>query len=298
MPTPADCPAIDPREAVAQLALLSTAQMARWNGLPLAYLGTPEGRWHHRFTPESCALALVDTGHLEGSFHASGRLHDMSLRAGSLALFKAGQEVRALQTGSDGAHRLIVEFDLERSPGGLLEGMALPALQASMGFEDAALAGVMRAMLQEVRTGCLNGTLYAESLSLGLMLHLQRTRSVPSAPRRGERGRFSAPHRARLDELISCELASDLSLLTLCEEFRMSRTQFVRLFRNSMGTSPHRYVMRKRLERAHELIVDGTVPLAEVALTTGFANQSHLHRLYRDAYGVTPGAVRQGRRHP
>lgn len=296
--TQPDCPALDPAEAMARLALLPPAQMQQWRGLPLAYLGTPEGQWHHRFTPDVCAVALVDAGCLEGGLRIEGRLHDMSLRAGSLALFHAGQEVRALQERSDGVRRLIVEIDPAQDADGLLEGVDLPALRPSTGFEDAALAGVMRAMLQEVRTGCPNGHLYAESLSLGLLLHLRRTRAMPAEPRRGERGRFSAPQRARLDELISNELANDLSLSTLCGELGMSRTHFVRMFQSSMAMSPHRYVMRKRLERAHELIVGGVAPLAEIALSTGFSNQSHLHRLYRDAYGATPGAARRSGRHP
>ncbi len=292
---PAQCPAIDPQEAAAQLALMSSAQLERWKGLPLVYLGTPEGQWHHRFTPQSCALAFLDTGHLEGAFHTFGRSQDMSLRAGSLALFQAEQEVHAMQSGSSNAHRLIVELDASRCPAGLLNELDVPAMQASMSFEDAELAGVMRAILQEVRSDCPSGRLFAESLSLGLLLHLKQTRSKSTTPRHSERGSFSTHQKARLDELIFCELASDLSLATLCKELGMSRTHFMRLFRNSVGTSPHRYVMGKRIERAHALIVEGRDSLTEIALSTGFSSQSHLHRIYREAYGITPGTARRGR---
>jgi len=148
-------------------------------------------------------------------------------------------------------------------------------------------------MLREVSQGCLNGSLYAESLSLGLLAHLRRTRSAPAAPRRGERGRLSRSQHAHLDELIANELCSDLSMATLCSALGLSKTHFVRLFRNTTGISPHRYVMNKRLERAHDLITSSDEPLAEVASAAGFASQSHLSRLYRQAYGATPGSVRQ-----
>jgi AraC family transcriptional regulator len=67
------------------------------------------------------------------------------------------------------------------------------------------------------------------------------------------------------------------------------------LFRRSTGTSPHRYVLRRRLEQARSLIATTAMPLAEVASATGFASQSHLSDAFLRRYGRTPGAARRGR---
>jgi AraC family transcriptional regulator len=88
-------------------------------------------------------------------------------------------------------------------------------------------------------------------------------------------------------------LASDLSLSTLSASVSLSKPHFVRLFRNTTGTSPHRYVMQKRVERARQLIQTSNVPLIEIAAEVGFASQSHLGRVFQTTYGITPGDVRK-----
>ncbi len=278
---------------IARLSLLQPGDLIPWRGLPLMYLRTPVGEWSHRFTPPVTSLALIDTGRIESEIRVTGRSLDAAWNEGSLTLFKGDQEIRANQRGSHDARRVIVDLACSS----LLDDESTVPLQPSIGFYDPALASLVRAMLREVRSGCENGSLYAESLSLGLVLHLQRTRSAPAELRRGERGCLSRLQHARLDELIAEGLTADLSLTALCSAMALSKTHFVRLFRNTTGTSPHRYVMSRRIERAHQLILDGDLPLAEVASATGFASQSHLNRIYRSTYGVTPGVARQRKSH-
>lgn len=61
-----------------------------------------------------------------------------------------------------------------------------------------------------------------------------------------------------------------------------------RQFRRAFGTSPHRYLVMRRLDLARSLIRDGE-GLAQVALAAGFADQAHFTRHFRQAYGMTPG---------
>lgn len=68
----------------------------------------------------------------------------------------------------------------------------------------------------------------------------------------------------------------------------LSRYALARHFRACLGTSPHRYLVMRRLDRARGLIRRG-VPLAEAAAACGFADQSHMTRQFRQAYGVSPG---------
>jgi AraC family transcriptional regulator len=67
----------------------------------------------------------------------------------------------------------------------------------------------------------------------------------------------------------------------------------VRLFNRSTGTSPHRYVLLRRLEQARQLIVTSTLPLAEVASATGFSSQSHLNSAFVRRFRCTPGDARR-----
>ena len=69
---------------------------------------------------------------------------------------------------------------------------------------------------------------------------------------------------------------------------------FIRLFRSATGTTPRQYVIRRRVERARELLVGGS-GIAEAAARVGFSSQSHLHRHVRKLLGLTPGELAGGR---
>lgn len=68
----------------------------------------------------------------------------------------------------------------------------------------------------------------------------------------------------------------------------LSRYALARHFRACLGTSPYRYLVLRRLDRARALIRAGA-PLAEAALAAGFADQSHMTRHFKKAYGLAPG---------
>ncbi|HEV7227189.1 AraC family transcriptional regulator [Brevundimonas sp.] len=70
------------------------------------------------------------------------------------------------------------------------------------------------------------------------------------------------------------------------------RWQLSRGFRALLGVSPYRYLIFRRLDAARALM-NGATPLAEIAAATGFADQSHLTRHFRSAYGLTPAQWRR-----
>jgi AraC-like DNA-binding protein len=75
----------------------------------------------------------------------------------------------------------------------------------------------------------------------------------------------------------------------------MDRWQLARHFRAQLGTSPYRYLTMRRLDRVRAALLDGTA-LAEAAVASGFADQSHMTRQFKKAYGVSPGRWRAIRR--
>ena len=71
----------------------------------------------------------------------------------------------------------------------------------------------------------------------------------------------------------------------------LTRYDLCRQFRSMLGTSPHRYLLMRRLEFARDRIHSGQ-PLAEVACEAGFADQAHFTRMFRSAFGLTPWRYR------
>jgi AraC-like DNA-binding protein len=77
--------------------------------------------------------------------------------------------------------------------------------------------------------------------------------------------------------------SEELEQVTGIDRFTLSRQ-----FREVFATSPHRFLIMRRLDRARQLITQG-LPLAEIAAAAGFADQSHLTRHFKKCFGVTPG---------
>ncbi|WP_207460730.1 AraC family transcriptional regulator [Azospirillum sp. SYSU D00513] len=101
----------------------------------------------------------------------------------------------------------------------------------------------------------------------------------------GPVGAALAIMRARLDEPLRVE--------ELARAAGLAPSRFHELFRLETGESPARRLAELRLDRAEELLRDGRLPIAEVALATGFSDQSALTRSLRRARGTTPAALRR-----
>jgi AraC-like DNA-binding protein len=71
----------------------------------------------------------------------------------------------------------------------------------------------------------------------------------------------------------------------------LDRFALARQFRAMLGTSPYRYLTMRRLDNARGLIRSGA-GLADAAMAAGFADQSHMTRQFKRAYGLPPGAWR------
>ncbi len=102
--------------------------------------------------------------------------------------------------------------------------------------------------------------------------------------------RAPTAHRAvdRAREFLAAEAHRTVASEELEKVTGLDRFALARQFRAATGTSPHRYQVGRRLQRAQRLISDG-VPLSEAAAATGFADQSHLTRHFSARFGLTPG---------
>ena len=161
---------------------------------------------------------------------------------------------------------------------------------------DAHIERVGLSLLSEMETGGLGGELFAESLANVLALHLVRHHSSlgRASRRRTERGGgFSKRALGRATDYINDNLSQKLTLAGMAEAVHMSPYHFARSFKAATGLSPHRYVVRQRVERAKALLADTDLTIAEVARAVGFANQSHLAFHVGRLLGAPPKALRR-----
>lgn len=264
---------------------LTPEQLARWRGLPVGWFDAGPTVHHRNFFVPRPLLALLDAGEAQVRFDFGTGAKTYELNAGAMRVFDGRRACRANDWSCRSARRIMVDLD----PAGLDEPGALMGLRQDLDFRDDALAGVVRAMVREVAEDCPHGALYAESLSTSVVLRLQRTHGRA----RRERGMLTAAQLRRVDDLIAEATAGGPTLAALAAAAGYSRAHFVRLFSRTTGTSPHRYVLLRRLEQARQLIVTSTLPLAEVASATGFSSQSHLNSAFVRVYRCTPGDARR-----
>lgn len=146
--------------------------------------------------------------------------------------------------------------------------------------------------------GLLGGKLYAESLANAFALTLIRDysslgRSAIAKAVRHPTGGLSRRALNAVIDYVGDNLANKgLTLAEMAGTAHMSPYHFSRLFKESTGLAPHQYVIERRIQRAKELLCGSALPIAEIALLCGFANQSHLNRHFKRLLGVNPKALR------
>ena len=97
----------------------------------------------------------------------------------------------------------------------------------------------------------------------------------------------------RVMEYIESNLDKAIRNDELAGIVHLSRSHFCRAFHNSTGNPPHEYIIRRRIERAQQLMVSTRTPLNQIALECGLVDQAHLARLFRRVVGVTPASWRR-----
>lgn len=153
------------------------------------------------------------------------------------------------------------------------------------------LRAAMLAVGDELTSSAAGGGIVSEALANLLAVHLVRYAVTPRVPK-GKDGRLPRTRLNKVVEFVETHLDADLTLARMAAVAGLSVYHFARQFRTATGETAHDYVVRRRVERARELLRAGKIPLAEVAAVAGFADQSQFTRHFKRVVGVTPGRFR------
>jgi AraC family transcriptional regulator len=109
----------------------------------------------------------------------------------------------------------------------------------------------------------------------------------------GARIYLSPPKLRRVIAFIEAHLQENIGLTDLAAAAGLSANHFLRVFKLATGETPYHFLRARRLERARQLLAASAMPLAQLALECGFANQAHFTAAFSREQGISPGRYRR-----
>jgi transcriptional regulator GlxA family with amidase domain len=100
----------------------------------------------------------------------------------------------------------------------------------------------------------------------------------------------------RVREYVDAHLGESMDLAELAAVAGLSVFHFARQFKQTVGVTPHSYLVQRRVERAQDMLARTDLALSEIAVAAGFSDQSHLARHFRQMLGTTPREFRWSQR--
>jgi AraC family transcriptional regulator len=166
-------------------------------------------------------------------------------------------------------------------------------LTGELGVNDRKLGELTALFGQELLDDGANGRFYVENLGAALVGYLvQRRTSRPAAVAPPSAGLAPARLR-RVIDYIDAHLTDDLGLTELSRISGLNPHYFAHAFKATTGMPPHRFIIERRVDKARFLLEDKQQSIAEIALASGFATQSHFTQHFRRVVGTTPAKFRR-----
>lgn len=283
---------IDPLEMMSSLVTLSSASLG-WNGVrtwgarvPAMDCVIPHLRYHTLIIPDSDMSITA---------HTESRSSEDTLRAGYANFMPAAHAkywtIHTAQavTVADFDPLFLDTIAAQAFDSPVEAGLLHPVFNV----RDPHIASLIGLLVTEASVHGPGSSLFVDSIAHALAIHILRTLG-PSRPTPvGGKACLSQRKLRRVVDFIDGSLADDISLARMADEAGISTYHFSRLFKQSTGSSPYRYLTGRRIEHAKRLLTTTRLPLVEIALEVGFASQSRFTEAFRRHVGTTPSSYRQ-----
>lgn len=174
-----------------------------------------------------------------------------------------------------------------------LESRPTPEIQSHVAFRDGSLSSLVGLLTAATKSSMCLERLYIEHLTYALALRLLLL-GTNREPERITRNALSGPPLRRVLERMQADLSSQLDLQTLAVESGYSRSHFLKMFREAMHCTPHRYLVQLRVERAQAMMIKNkSMRMVDIAHASGFSSDAHLSTAFRQVTGATPSEYRR-----
>ena len=166
------------------------------------------------------------------------------------------------------------------------------ATQSHLHFEDPALRETMRKLHGALAEAGEGDAIYLETLCVLCAMEVSRYVEGTESRSIAKTDELDRARTSRTQELIEANLARSISLSELADAAGLSRFQFLRSFKRSTGETPYQYVLRRRIEKAQQLLREQAMSVEAVGAAVGFSSSTRFIRAFRLKTGSTPGSYR------
>ena len=135
--------------------------------------------------------------------------------------------------------------------------------------------------------------IFIEHVTSAMLTHLCNSYGGARPGTPFSKGGMTRLQAARAKEFLAAHCADDLSLLDVARACGLSRGHFTKAFRVATGLTPHQWLQRYRIDKAKNQLLDPALSIADIAISCGFADQSHLTRVFSRLVGDSPAAWRR-----
>ena len=166
------------------------------------------------------------------------------------------------------------------------------------GYNDETGRGLAQTLLPLFKEPKQASQLFVDSVITAFAIHIAQTFGGMRIVSRPSTGGLAPWQERRAKDMLSADLHGQTPIADLAAECRLSVAHFSRSFRQSTGLAPHQWLLRRRVEIAKSMLAQkadtqARIPLADVGLACGFADQSHFTRVFTSMVGVSPGLWRR-----
>jgi AraC-like DNA-binding protein len=220
--------------------------------------------------------------------HENGQVQ--SAHKSPISFVPAGMELWVDIKDIQSVSHLDIHFDADTIRRRLMDDLDPRKLQEPrlMVFDEKAMA-IARLIADECMNPVPLHDLYGDGLALSLIISVLNLEK----PETRRRTTLASWQLRRATEFLEAHCLRTVRLDELASLTGLSASQFSHSFKASTGVAPHQWQMRERLKRAKLLLQSGHQPLNAIASETGFADQAHFTRVFRQYVGDTPARWRK-----
>lgn len=246
-------------------------------------------------TPDDCYVIGITMRAMDVRLSVAGRtVLDGSVMPGTPLVAGPGEPARCLFRGPCDELHLYASNDMIVECAGDLPGR--PSAELGCRFaptRDPFVERLAWTLLGADEIGGPTGQLYLDCIGVAIIARILGATGGGAPSGASKQSALPRWRLKRAIEYVEAHLDEPVRLADLSAAAGLTRMHFAAQFRAATGLRPHEYLLRRRIERAQQMLVATDMPVVEVALSVGFQTQSHFTTVFKRFTGQPPLAWRQ-----